>query len=281
MDGDGGNDECRPIEIDQFGNECSIFRNDDTACCRQGAVEPGGHDHAAVAFHVQPDIRSVAEFGIFFDFKRGRVAMACRYSERMTAVFRDGKCHEGGAVSCDDIFPASFNLPRVFFPYFRKTCIRKRRPNAVYSMKNRRCFGNEVEQVAVYFFINGVHGLLLMYFSLVDRFCHLCAFTDNGIGGVDGGRGEVALIMEFLCGLFHFFHLDGSGGSVIDISISAGAVRKLFYRNEFQYVVAIGGRLVPCFSKVNGNGFAVLPQFFSGNRHGHGCDDCCRTKGCQ
>lgn len=96
---------------------------------------------------------------------------------------------------------------------------------------------------------------------LVDRFCHLCAFTDNGIGGVDGGRGEVALIMEFLCGLFHFFHLDGSGGSVIDISISAGAVRKLFYRNEFQYVVAIGGRLVPCFSKVNGNGFAVLPQF--------------------
>ena len=65
-------------------------------------------------------------------------------------------------------------------------------------MKNRRCFGNEVEQVAVYFFINGVHGLLLMYFSLVDRFCHLCAFTDNGIGGVDGGRGEVALIMEFL-----------------------------------------------------------------------------------
>ena len=39
MDGDGGNDECRPIEIDQFGNEFSIFRNDDTACCRQGAVE--------------------------------------------------------------------------------------------------------------------------------------------------------------------------------------------------------------------------------------------------
>ena len=61
--------------------------------------------------------------------------MACRYAERMAAVFRDGKCHEGGAVSCDDIFPASFNLPRVFFPYFRKTCIRKRRPDAVYSMK--------------------------------------------------------------------------------------------------------------------------------------------------
>lgn len=83
----------------------AVFPCNQAACYGKRAVHPSAHDHAAIAFHIQTDIRAVLDFRIFLDLERRGIAVSCDDAEELSAIFRHGK--------------ATSALPSLVTTYFR------------------------------------------------------------------------------------------------------------------------------------------------------------------
>ena len=112
----------------------------------------------------------------------------------------------------------------------------------------------------------------MSYFFLIYVFCHLGTGTDDRIRRIDGGRSEVALVVELLCFLFHFDDLDGAGGAVIGVGVGAGAAFDGFDGDEVQDLMTVCGLLDTGLLHVDGDGVVIFPEAFCGNGHRAGSD---------
>lgn len=107
----------------------------------------------------------------------------------------------------------------------------------------------------------------MSYFFLIYVFCHLGTGTDDRVRRIDGGRSEVALVVELLRFLFHFDDLDGAGGAVIGVGVGAGAAFDGFDGDEVQDLMTVCGLLDTGLLHVDGDGVVIFPEAFCGNGH--------------
>ena len=138
------------VDSDELLGQMAVFPCNQAACYGKRAVHPSAHDHAAIAFHIQTDIRAVLDFRIFLDLERRGIAVSCGDAEELSAIFRHGKSNERTAVPGDHVFPALFNLPCIFFAQLSKTRVSKRSFHTADGMEDRRGLGDEMEQVAAH-----------------------------------------------------------------------------------------------------------------------------------
>lgn len=148
MDRDGGDDEHGAVDRDELLCEVAVLRDEETSCDGEGTVEPGRHDHAAVALDIELHIRAICDFRILFDLEGRRVAVRGSDMEGFCAFFRHGEGHEGAAISGDDVLAAFLDLPGVFFADLCEACVEERCLDAADGMEGGGGLGDEMDEVA-------------------------------------------------------------------------------------------------------------------------------------
>ena len=112
MDGDARNDEQILIGVHETGfHPIPVFHND-AARDGQRAVEPGAHDHAAVALRLQLHAARLLDSGVLHA-PRWDVAVAQGNAQSGGGLLRDAEREDGGAVSRRIVFPAGAERPRL------------------------------------------------------------------------------------------------------------------------------------------------------------------------
>ena len=78
MNGNAGNDEQVPVEVDKAPGNAAVCADKDTSCDGKRTVQPGGQDHAAVFLNVECHILILnRDLRIALDAEGGRIEMAC------------------------------------------------------------------------------------------------------------------------------------------------------------------------------------------------------------
>ena len=148
MDRDGGNDEHGAVDRDELLCEVAVLRDEETSCDGEGTVEPGRHDHAAVALDIELHIGAVCDLRILFDLEGRGVAVRGCDMEGFCAFLWHGEGHEGASISGDDVLAALLDLPGVFFADLCEACVEERRLDAADGVEGGGGLGDEMDEVA-------------------------------------------------------------------------------------------------------------------------------------
>ena len=136
MDGYVRNHQHGAVHGHQLFSEMAILGDDEPTGYREGTVEPGAHEHAAVAFYIEAYIGAVVELRIFFDLEGRRIAVGSGDVEGLCFAFRDGEGHEGAAAAGDHILAAFLDVPAVLFADFCEACIEERGLDALHCVEH-------------------------------------------------------------------------------------------------------------------------------------------------
>ena len=112
VDGEVGNEQQIPVDLHQTGFQSGLRAHQHAARHGQRTVQPGGHDHAAVALGVEQDIlaRGV-QLGALLDAKGGAIAVAGHNLHRGVAGFGPCKGDDAGLSAGDEVLPAGLHSP--------------------------------------------------------------------------------------------------------------------------------------------------------------------------
>jgi len=115
VDGDIGNDEQVAVDAHEFFNDLAVCAHEDAARDGEWAVEPRGHQHAAVFFGGELDIMRAAAVGMLFQAERRRVGVRRSHGEAAVDHLRHAEGDDARAVAADEILPAGGYLPAFAF----------------------------------------------------------------------------------------------------------------------------------------------------------------------
>ena len=112
VDGKTGNEQQVPVHVYQTGRHPSLRLHQDPARHRQGPVEPGRQQGAAVHFHVELLIGPLhSNFRVFLDLEHGRIAVAGHDHEALKCLLRYPEGDDGRPVPGDEILTARSDGP--------------------------------------------------------------------------------------------------------------------------------------------------------------------------
>ena len=117
VDGHAGDEQQVTVQCHQTGGDGVAVLHQHAAGHGQRAVQPGGADHAAVAFGVQAGVLLAhVKFCVLLDAEAGGVRVGSGHVEAV--ALQPGAHAEGddaGAVAADEIVPAGLQLPLAAF----------------------------------------------------------------------------------------------------------------------------------------------------------------------
>ena len=117
VDAQGGDHRHGTVDVHQPGVQAVLGAHQHPACHAQGPVQPGGHDHAAVALHRQAFASGRGGLGGFQPPARV-VRVGDGHPPSADAVLRHPPGHDGGPVAGDVIPAAGGQVPVIGFFQF-------------------------------------------------------------------------------------------------------------------------------------------------------------------
>ena len=112
VDAEVGDDSQRPVGVDQQALDAVLRADQNAARHAQGTVQPGGHDHAAVALGLRLGKDCVLAAVQLLDAPGGRIAVAGGDMPTGQLALGHPPCQHGRAVAGGVILAAGGQLPR-------------------------------------------------------------------------------------------------------------------------------------------------------------------------
>ena len=114
MDGQRRDDQQVLIDVDKAALDAVLGLDHDAASHRQRAVQPGGHDHAAVTFDAQAGAAVVFDL-LVFNFPARGIAVAGGNAPTADGMLRHAPGDDRGTVAGNVVPFAGFQVPIIGF----------------------------------------------------------------------------------------------------------------------------------------------------------------------
>ena len=147
VDGHMGDEQQIPIHVQELSADLLPFPHDGAARHGEGPVQPGGADHAAVLFHVQPGVHSRRGHRcMLLDLEAGGVRVGGHHEKALPLPFRDAEGDERGGVAACKVPAAFFQIPSVLLPQLGIALRRQALCQVAAGVKRGGAFRNEGKQ---------------------------------------------------------------------------------------------------------------------------------------
>ena len=136
-----------PVQVHKADSHAVTFPDSQPTGYGQGPVQPGGHDHSAVPFHIQPYIVIPGVFIVFLQLE-GRGIPVCRYNpERRKTGFRNLKGDDRGIIPYHKVLSARVHQPGIRLLQLRKTRVLQHFPEPGRRVKGGRRLLRKIQKL--------------------------------------------------------------------------------------------------------------------------------------
>ena len=115
MDRHVRNQQRVPVQVHKPRNNTVPFPDRQASGYGKRPVQPGGHDHAAVSFHIHADIAVVPVLKLLLQFERRGIPVRRHDAEGRESGFRHGKGNHRRIVPDHIVFSAGVHQPGIRF----------------------------------------------------------------------------------------------------------------------------------------------------------------------